>query len=249
MPHRTPTLHRCASLLFTLIVGTAAAAGQSGEEAPTRIGDAYPLDVCAVTGNPLGSSPVVVVLSDMPRTEWNGREVRFCCSGCKGTFDSDPAAGNRKLDEMIITDQLRVYPAGTCIVMEDEVMTDPTGPDAAKDKNVVVGNRLYRLCCKSCVRRIKKNPDEYRKVLDDRIKKAQSATYPLKVCVITGRPYGDKPFELVVANRLVRTCCGGCGERVRNNPALAIKKLEAGSNPNGTPLDSKKTGLNRPNDS
>ena len=245
MLHRTLPVTLIASLLLGVLIGTAAAQGQADQDAPARIGDAYPLDVCAVSGKSLGASPVVVVLSDMPKDEWNGREVRFCCGGCKATFESDPAAGNRKLDEMIVTDQLRVYPAGNCIVMEDEVMTDPQGPDATKDKNVVIGNRLYRLCCKSCVRRMKRSPDEYRKVLDDRIIKAQSTDYPLEVCVITGRAYGEKPFELVVANRLVRTCCGGCAARVRNDPATAIKKLEASRAPDKEDSGSKKTGLTR----
>lgn len=245
MLHRTFAVTLSASLLIALLTGSAAAIDQAAQDAPTRIGDAYPLDVCAVTGKSLGASPVVVVLSDMPKDEWNGREVRFCCGGCKATFDSDPAAGNRKLDEMIVTDQLKVYPAGNCIVMEDEVMTDPKGPDATKDKNVVIGNRLYRLCCKSCVRRMKRSPDEYRKVLDDRVIKAQSADYPLKVCVITGRAYGEQPFELVVANRLVRTCCGGCAASVRNDPATAIKKLEAGSAAGKEGSGSTKTGLTR----
>ncbi|MEE2681809.1 MAG: hypothetical protein VX641_05495 [Planctomycetota bacterium] len=177
----------------------------------------------------------------MPKKEWEGREVRFCCGGCKTAFEADPAAGNRKLDDMIIADQLPLYPAGNCIVMEDEVMTDPTGPDAMKDQHLVLGNRLYRLCCKSCVRRVKRTPDKYQKVLDDRIIAAQSKNYPLTVCVISGRPYGEKPFEVVVANRLVRTCCGGCAERVRGNPAEAIKKLEKNDSEVRDASDSKTT--------
>ena len=214
-----------ALLLSLLGVASTTAASSNTTE---RIGEAYPLSVCAVTGNALGESPVVVVLEDMPREDLNGREVRFCCGGCKTKFESDPVASNSKLDEMIIADQLTVYPTGSCLVMEDEKMTDPRGPEAGRDKNVVIGNRLYRLCCKSCIRRLKKNPAKYQSVLDDRIKKQQSASYPLKVCVITGRPYGESPFELVVANRLVRTCCGGCAAGVKKNPELALAKLNHG---------------------
>ena len=213
-----------ALLLSVLGVTSTTTASQN---TPERVGEAYPLSVCSVTGNPLGENPVVVVLKDMPREDLNGREVRFCCGGCKTKFESDPVASNSKLDEMIIADQLTVYPTGSCLVMEDEPMADPRGPEAGRDKNVVIGNRLYRLCCKSCIRRLRKNPSAYQTALDDRIKKQQSASYPLKVCVITGRPYGESPFEVVVANRLVRTCCGGCAAGVKKNPELALGKLKA----------------------
>ena len=214
------------SCLLTSLIGMAANASEA-EQPPVRVGEAYPLTVCPVTGNPLGEKPVVVILKDMPKEALNGREVRFCCGGCKAKFDKDPVAANDKLDEMIVASQLPVYPSGTCIVMEDEVMSDPQGPDARRDKNVVIGNRLYRVCCKSCIRRIKKNPEKYQKVLDDRIKKQQAASYPLEICVVTGRPYGDTPFELVVANRLVRTCCGGCATKVKASPAMAVSQLNA----------------------
>ena len=49
------------------------------------------------------------------------------------------------------------------------------------------------------------------------------------------------PFEVVVANRLVRTCCGGCAERVRGNPAEAIKKLEKNDSEVRDASDSKTT--------
>ena len=242
MPMRNLLTTTIFTLLTLSFVGMNAVASTNLRETPTRVGDAYPLNVCAVTGKSLGDKPVVVILSDMPREELNGREVRFCCGNCKGTFEADPIAANAKLDEMIIADQLGVYPAGTCIVMEDEMMTDPTGPDARRDKNMVIGNRLYRFCCKSCVRRFKKGPEAYQKVLDERIIKEQSAGYPLEVCVITGRPYGEKPFELVVANRLVRTCCGGCAQGVKNDPAASIQKLK-GSSPDQDPTAGTKTGM------
>lgn len=213
------------SALLLSLLGVTSHADKQGTT--DRVGEAYPLGVCAVTGNPLGENPVVVVLTDMPREELNGREVRFCCGGCKTKFEADPVASNSKLDEMIIADQLTVYPVGSCLVMEDESMKDPRGPEARRDKNVVIGNRLYRVCCKSCIRRLKRNPGEYQTALDDRIKKQQSAKYPLKVCVVTGRPYGENPFEVVVANRLVRTCCGGCAAGVQKNPELALSKLKA----------------------
>lgn len=44
----------------------------------------YPLDVCLVSGNELGSmgKPVTFV--------YNGQEVKLCCSPCREDFDADP---------------------------------------------------------------------------------------------------------------------------------------------------------------
>ena len=221
-----------SGILMTLSV--LAGGGVHGDATPARVGEAYPLGVCAVSGNPLGEGMVVVVLSDMPSETLEGREVRFCCGGCVARFKADPVAAARKLDQMIITDQLSVYPDGTCIVMEDERMFDPRGPKADRDINRVLGNRLYRFCCKACIRRFKKAPEPYVTLLDERIIAAQSPGYPLSVCVISGRPLGEAPVEVVVANRLVRTCCKDCAASVRGNPATAIAKLGR-KDPGGSP--------------
>jgi hypothetical protein len=53
----------------------------------------YPLDVCVVSGEKLGSMGKPVVL------ERNGREVRLCCSTCVGDFKKDPEKYMKKLDE------------------------------------------------------------------------------------------------------------------------------------------------------
>ena len=65
------------------------------------------------------------------------------------TFEKDLKTNLAGLDNKIIKAQMPYYPAGNCIVMDDEKMTDPRGEDAMKDKNVVIGNRLYRFCCKA----------------------------------------------------------------------------------------------------
>ncbi|HOE67816.1 MAG TPA: hypothetical protein PLO62_14950 [Candidatus Hydrogenedentes bacterium] len=54
--------------------------------------DAYPLDVCVVSGQKLGSmgEPVNYVIGT--------RLVRFCCSGCIASFEKDPAKYLSALD-------------------------------------------------------------------------------------------------------------------------------------------------------
>lgn len=53
----------------------------------------YPLDVCLVGGEKLGSMGKPVVLQQ------EGREVRFCCPACVATFKKDPGQYLKKLDE------------------------------------------------------------------------------------------------------------------------------------------------------
>lgn len=51
----------------------------------------YPLDVCIVSGNKLGSmgKPITKVYS--------GQEVKFCCQPCTEKFDANPAKYMAKL--------------------------------------------------------------------------------------------------------------------------------------------------------
>ncbi len=53
----------------------------------------YPLDVCVVSGEKLGSMGKPAVITH------EGREVRFCCAACIPKFKEDPARYLKKLDE------------------------------------------------------------------------------------------------------------------------------------------------------
>lgn len=210
------------SLLIGLLMITLMGAGQETK----RVGDPYPLTICPVSQRPLGDKPFVLILEDMDDASMNGRELKFCCGGCRTRFMADAKTNLDKLDDAIIKDQLRVYPKANCIVMPDDEMTDPRGPEAMEDQNVVINNRLYRFCCKGCIRRFKKDPSRYDKALNELVKAQQAGNYPIDVCVISGRPLGENPTELVVANRLVRTCCGGCSKKVMADPTAVIARLD-----------------------
>ena len=45
----------------------------------------YPLKVCLVTGNDLGS------MGDEKRIVYESREIKFCCAPCERKFRKDPA--------------------------------------------------------------------------------------------------------------------------------------------------------------
>lgn len=65
--------------------------GKKGEEAMPSTD--YPLDICVVSGEKLGSMGKPVVLHH------EGREVRLCCPGCVDDFKKNPEKFLKKLDE------------------------------------------------------------------------------------------------------------------------------------------------------
>jgi len=67
----------------------AADATAMAEKAP------YPLDVCVVSGGKLGA------MGDPVIYDYEGREVRFCCTDCVKKFNADPAKYLAKLDAAI----------------------------------------------------------------------------------------------------------------------------------------------------
>jgi len=222
------TRHIRILTVLSAFVATLVLMGAAKQESTQkRVGDAYPLTTCPISGNPLGNNPVVVVLSETPRASDKGREVRFCCNGCRAKFEKDLKNNIPELDKKIIKAQMPYFPVGNCIVMTSEPMAAPDSPEAMTEgKNVVIGNRLYRFCCKACIRKFKKNQKKYDDMLAEMIIKQQSDSYPIEVCVISGRSYGPNPNQIVVANRMVRTCCGGCSNKVKSNPAQYLAMLD-----------------------
>lgn len=65
---------------------------EAAKESPKAAVVPYPLDSCIVSDEMLGSmgEPIVKV--------YDGREVRFCCSGCVKRFEADKAGYLAKID-------------------------------------------------------------------------------------------------------------------------------------------------------
>ena len=80
-----------------LALAALAMASCSSEDADVTATDAeavtpYPLDVCIVSGEELGSmgDPIVIV--------HEGQEIKFCCDACPPRFEEDPAKYLNKLE-------------------------------------------------------------------------------------------------------------------------------------------------------
>jgi hypothetical protein len=186
----------------------------SAAMAKERIGDPYTLDYCPVSGEKLGSmGEAPVHVGD------DGREVRFCCGGCKKKYVANAEAMNQTIDEKLIADQESLYPAKTCINSGAEL----------KDggRSFIVGNRLMKTCCAKCEAKVKADPASYIAKLDKLVIEAQSANYKLGACPVADEALGDSPVEMVVANRLIKLCCEGCKNKVYENPLAVLEKIDA----------------------
>lgn len=198
-------------LLLTLVIGTGTL---PADKVPTA--ESYPLDICAVSGKKLGSMGKAIEVVH------EGRQVRFCCQGCVPKFNAEPAKFFKIIDNKIIEVQKASYPLDTC-VLSGEKLDD-------KAKSFVVNNRLVRVCCGGCVKKIKaKVPEKMFMEIDKAIIKAQASKYPLENCVISGEPLGSMgpAKNVVVGNTLVKVCCKGCISKVALDPAKYIQMLKA----------------------
>lgn len=180
---------------------------------PNYVAAPYPLDTCVVTGGKLGSmgKPVILV--------HEGREVKFCCAGCKPKFEADPDKYLKKIDAAVVEQQSASYPLDTCLISGDKLGDEPI--------DFVYENRLVRFCCDMCVDGFLKNPNAGLAKLNEAAAKAQLADYPAKKCPVSGQDLGSmgKPIDMMVGHRLVRLCCAGCVDKVKENPVGMIHKV------------------------
>lgn len=200
----------CAIALFLTAV---AKDEEAKDEAAKRVGDAYTLNTCPVSGEKLGS------MGEAPVLLHEGREIRFCCAGCIKKYEANAEAMNQEIDKKLIADQESHYPSNTCINSGAEL----------KDGGVsfIVGNRLMKTCCTKCEAKVKADPAAYFAKLDEQVIEAQKADYKLEACPISGEKIEEGAPQIVVANRLVKLCCEGCKKGLEKDPAGLIEKIDA----------------------
>ncbi|MDX9974767.1 MAG: hypothetical protein RBU21_17405 [FCB group bacterium] len=200
--------------LAILLSGAAAVCVVSGAwaaDAPKS--EPYPLKTCPVSGKALDDKAVTKVI--------DGREIKFCCEGCPPKFEADKATYTKKVDDAIVALQKDTYPVDTCPVSGAKIEAD-------KGVDKVIGNRLVRFCCDGCPPKFEADRAKYSAKLDSEIVAAQKDSYPLTTCVVTGEELGSmgEPKDVVVKNRLVRLCCGGCEKKLNAEPDKYLSKLD-----------------------
>ncbi|MFP6583264.1 MAG: hypothetical protein VCD00_12025 [Candidatus Hydrogenedentota bacterium] len=112
----------------------------------------YPLETCAISGSKLGSmgDPIDIVV--------NNRHVRLCCDGCVDKAKADPVALIAKLDKPVIAKQSKTYNVNQCVISGETLSDTAT--------NLVVGNRLIKVCCAGCIDKVYANPAKMLAMID-----------------------------------------------------------------------------------
>ena len=214
-------------IALLLVSSLALLAAGDPPAAPARVGYAWPLNTCIVSGEPLGDKPVVKVLEDAKDPAVNGREVRFCCEKCAATFDANRAKYLKDADAAIATREMPAYTLTTCVMMPDEKLPAPDAKEQNGARSVVVGNQLVRVCCAQCERKVKRNPAAVLTKVQTALVAAQVPGYAMKACPVSGKALPATPSDTLIAGQLVRLCCNDCRATAEKDPAATLAKLQA----------------------
>ncbi len=115
----------------------------------------YPIETCIVCGEALDSKgePIDFLFSN--------RLVRVCGEACQTKLEADPDVFLARLDAAVFAAQRESYPLDICVV------SDNTLPGPPREVDVVIANRLLRLCGADCLDLLVLNPARYLKLLDE----------------------------------------------------------------------------------
>lgn len=181
-------------------------ASRESEPAALAAGDGYYLGTCARCDGLLGSK------GESLEVVREGRGLRMCCPECIEAFDRDPTAGRAHVDAVLIADQRPHYPLSTSLVSGR-----PLGAGAL---DFIWGNRLFRVASDAERRQLQTRPEHYLQLLNEAVCAAQAGRYGMPdKCPVQGDILAsDEPFDIVIANRMIRVCCGRCARVVRARP-------------------------------
>lgn len=179
-------------------------------------GDPYPFDRCPVSGQKLADQERPVTLVH------NQRELRLCCVGCITEFEKNADQYWTVIDQHIVDEQRDRYPLTTCIVTGKKLS------DRENPVDFVYKNRLIRLASDEARATFEASPRKNLDKLDQAIAQAQREGYPIENCVVSDLALDSMggPRDVVVRNRLVRFCCGGCLPTFWTNPGKYFEILD-----------------------
>ena len=124
--------------------------------------ESYPLETCAVSGEPLGS------MGDPIEYVHGTRLVRMCCKGCVKGFKKNPKEHMAKINAALMAKQRPSYPTEVCLVSGEPLtaMGEPI--------ELLHGTKLVRLCCKGCIKKFKSDPETFVAKLSGKKKNKQA---------------------------------------------------------------------------
>ena len=223
---RFPRVPFAAAVLVAMTLSAATSSAEPAQDADATdraqadasayVGDPYPLATCPVSGEPLGDNPVPHV--------HDGRHLLFATADHVEAFKADPGKYLADVDAKLIETQREHYPLDTCPVSGQALgsMGEPV--------EMVVGNRLVKLCCGGCVGKAEADPEAVIAKLDAAVIAQQADGYAATTCPVSGQNLDAMggPLNYVVANRLVKLCCEGCVPAVEAYPVRVLVEIDAG---------------------
>lgn len=107
----------------------------------------YPAGPCLISGEEMGGD-----MGEPINFVYEGRLFRMCCKMCKKMLLKTPEEYVAALNAAVIAEQSPGYPLEACPISGEKLggMGEPV--------DYLYGTHLVRLCCKGCVRGIKKDP-------------------------------------------------------------------------------------------
>jgi hypothetical protein len=112
----------------------------------------YPCDRSVVSGKTLGPHPIEFV--------WCNRLVRVTDTGEQARFRADPERFVRLLDSEVILAQTPGYGMPKRCPVQGDIL------DSDEPIDIVVANRMVRVCCTRCVRSVRARPYQYLAMVD-----------------------------------------------------------------------------------
>ncbi len=181
--------------------------------------------ICLVSGKRLGSmgSPIKVNVK--------GQDVFVCCKGCVAPLQQNPDKYLAKLSNPAPTKSTKADAQAIAFQKKCPVMDEPLGSMGAPLKVRVKGRDVF-LCCKGCVKFLKKDPAKYLAKLPSpqpaKATKADAAALAKqKTCPVTGGGLNAMggPWKVYAKGQPLFICCKGCINKVQKNPDFYLAKL------------------------
>lgn len=183
-------------------------------EAAADFMDQFPMSRCPLCDSYLGSRGEAVELVHA------GRQIRLCCDYCRLAFERDPAKALARIDAVLIADQMPHYPLKTSVLDARALPERPI--------DFIWGNRLFRAVDAADRDRILADPVTAIRRLDQAAIEAQRPTYGMPdKCPVQGDILPNEArIDIVVANRMIRVCCGRCVKVVKARPYQYLAMVE-----------------------
>lgn len=181
--------------------------------------------ICLVSGKPLGSmgSPIKVNVK--------GQDVFVCCKGCVTALQENPQKYLAKLSNPPPTKSTKADAQAIAFQKKCPVMDEPLGSMGAPIKVRVKGRDVF-LCCKGCVKLLKKDPAKYLAMLPSpkpaKATKADAAAIAKqKNCPVMEESLNAMggPWKVYAKGQPLFVCCKGCIKKIQKNPDFYLAKV------------------------